>query len=317
MLQTPTEDPKVSHDLLRACHSGELRKVRTVVEKYGIRDWSDFRAESGDTALHVAAREGNMNLVRYLCEQFDMPSFKFNVANKDMKRPLHEAAQFALKKFAPEIVQYLLDNGALVDALKRGDWTPLMLACTKSGPTAHQTISVLLAANANAHLRNKDGWTPFLIACRTGDENVINTLLKYFPQCIDDRSYNGRSALHIAAFHGHERVINLLVASNADLLNAQDSSGSSPLHAAMKHENLNAAKCIIHLGADVNLVDKIGQTILHVATLTGNINAVDYILEHNLIDVNCEAAFGITPLKIAQRNNHVDIIKILTRNGAK
>ncbi|XP_018362324.1 PREDICTED: ankyrin repeat domain-containing protein 16-like [Trachymyrmex cornetzi] len=312
MLQS--EIPNVSRDFLRACHSGDIHKVKTLVEKHGIRDWSDFRyVASGDTPLHVAAREGNVNIVRYLCEEFNMQAFKVDVTNKDMKRPLHEAAQFAQE----DILKYLLGKGASVDALKRGDWTPLMLACTKSGPTARQCIEALLAANANAYLRNKDGWTPLLIACRTGDENMVNILLKHLPKCIDDRSNNGRSALHIAAFHGHERMINLLVASNVNLLNAQDSSGSSPLHEAMKHRNLDAAKRIIYLGADVTLVDNVSQTILHIAALTGNAEAVEYILEHNLIDVNYEASFGITPLMIARRSNHSDVIEILIRHGAK
>lgn len=125
------------------------------------------------------------------------------------------------------------------------------------------------------------------------------------------------SIASIIAFHGHERVINLLVASCANLLNVQDSSGSSPLHEAVKHGNLNAAKCIVHLGANVSLVDNVGQTILHIAALTGNSEAVEYILEHNLIDVNCEASFGMTSLMIAQRSNHSDVIKILIRYGAK
>lgn len=91
-------------------------------------------------------------------------------------------------------------KGASVDALKRGDWTPLMLACTKSGPAACRCISILLGANANAHLRNKDGWTPLLIACRAGDENAVDLLLKHSSKCIDDRSNNGRSSLHIAGY---------------------------------------------------------------------------------------------------------------------
>ncbi|XP_050449067.1 ankyrin repeat domain-containing protein 16-like [Cataglyphis hispanica] len=304
----------LSRNFLRECQSGNIHRVETLVETYGVRDWSDFcHSTSGDTALHVAARAGNIRIVKYLCECFNMPRFAVNVTNKDMKRPLHEAAQFAQE----EVLRYLLEKGASVDALKRGDWTPLMLACTKNGPAACQCISALLAANANAYLRNKDGWTPLLIACRAGDENAIDLLLKHSPKSIDDRSNNGRSALHIAAFHGHERVINLLVASCANLLNVQDSSGSSPLHEAVKHGNLNAAKCIVHLGANVSLVDNVGQTILHIATLTDNSGAVEYILEHNLIDVNCKASFGITPLMIAQRNNHNDVIKILIRYGAK
>jgi len=100
--------PDVLRDFLRACHSGDIHKVETLVEKHGICDWSDFRhVASGDTALHVAAREGNMNIVRYLCERFNMPAFKVDVANKDMKRPLHEAAQFAQEN----ILKYLLEKG--------------------------------------------------------------------------------------------------------------------------------------------------------------------------------------------------------------
>lgn len=105
-----TEIPDVSRDFLRTCHSGDVRKVETLVEKHGIRDWSDFRhVASGDTALHVAVREGDMNVVRYLCERFNMPAFKVNVTNKDMKRPLHEAAQFAQE----DILKYLLEKGIL------------------------------------------------------------------------------------------------------------------------------------------------------------------------------------------------------------
>lgn len=110
MLQSQTQTPNVSRDFLRACHSGDVHKVETLVEKHGIRDWSDFRhATSGDTVLHVAAREGDMNVVRYLCEHFSMSAFKFNVTNKDMKRPLHEAAQFAQE----DILKYLLNKGIL------------------------------------------------------------------------------------------------------------------------------------------------------------------------------------------------------------
>ncbi|KAL0121471.1 hypothetical protein PUN28_006763 [Cardiocondyla obscurior] len=314
-VRSQTETTNVSRDFLRACHSGDTHKVEVLVEKHGIGDWSDFRhAVSGDTALHVAAREGDMNIVRYLCERFNIPRFnKVDVTNKDMKRALHEAAQFAQE----DVLKYLLNKGASVDALKRGDWTPLMLACTKSGPAACQCINALLAANANACLRNKDGWTPLLIACRVGDENVIDILLKHLPKCINDRSNNGRSALHIAAFHGHERVINSLVTLSVNLLNARDSTGSTPLHEAVKHGNLDVIKSIISLGADVNLTDNIGQTILHVAALTDNKEAAEYILENNLIDVNYEASFGITPLMIAHRNNYSNVTNVLTRYGAK
>jgi len=119
-----------------------------------------------------------------------------------------------------------------------------------------------------------------------------------------------------SAFHGHEAVISSLVGSDAGLLNARDSSGSTPLHEAVKSGNLDAAECIVRLGADCSLADNIGQTILHIAALTGNVEAVEYILERDLIRVNHEASFGITPLMVARRSNHRDIIDILIKKGA-
>ncbi|XP_011635023.1 ankyrin repeat domain-containing protein 16-like isoform X2 [Pogonomyrmex barbatus] len=226
---------KILREILRACQNGDLDRIKTILEKEGhrIRGWGSFGHEvSGDTVLHVAAQAGNMSIVKYLSKHTD--EFKVNVKNKDMKTPLHCAAQFARE----DVLKYLLEKGAEVDALKRADWTPLMLACTKSGPTAHECIKALLAAKANASFRNKDGWPSLFIACRTGDEESVNILLKHWPEGIHEWTNNGRTVLHIAALHGHERVIDLLVRANADV-NAQDSSGSTPLREAAKHGNLD------------------------------------------------------------------------------
>lgn len=101
-------DPNLSRNFLHACQNGDLSRVETLVSKYDIQDWTYFRhLTSGDTALHVATREGHLNIVRYLCENFQKPDFRVNVANKDMKRPLHEAAQFAHR----DIVKYLIEKG--------------------------------------------------------------------------------------------------------------------------------------------------------------------------------------------------------------
>lgn len=213
-------NPNLSRDFLHACQSGNLSSVKTLVSKHEIRDWTLFRhSTSGDTALHVAAREGHSNIVRYLCEAFEKPDFRVDVTNKDTKRPLHEAAQFARS----DIVKYLIEKGfwllcnnavsplqiyyyltlpsfkgATVDALKRADWTPLMLACTKTGSEADECITALLEAKANPFFRNKDGWTSLHMVCRSGNENAFDLLANRFPECLDARSNNGRSAIHIA-----------------------------------------------------------------------------------------------------------------------
>nr|XP_003706405.1 PREDICTED: ankyrin repeat domain-containing protein 16-like isoform X2 [Megachile rotundata] len=306
-------DPNLSRDFLNACQNGDLSKVEALVSKHQVQDWTLFRhSTSGDTALHVAAREGHLNIVRYLCEAFDKPNFRIDVANKDMKRPLHEAAQFARS----DVLKYLIEKGATVDCLKRADWTPLMLACTKTGSHAHECIATLLNAKANPFLRNKDGWTALHMVCRSGDEVAFDLLVNESIKCIDDRSNNGRSSMHIAAFHGHEGIIDRLAALNSNFLNSRDSSGSTPLHEATKAGYLNVVKQIIQLGADVRATDNVDQTILHVAALTGNTEIVRYILDNNFIDIHAEALFNVTPLVAARRSNQLETIECLMQYGA-
>ncbi|XP_076178137.1 ankyrin repeat domain-containing protein 16 [Ptiloglossa arizonensis] len=306
-------DINLSREFLRACQSGNLPRVETLVVKHDLQDWTFLRhSTSGDTALHVAAREGHLNVVRYLCLAFKKPDFRVDVANKDMKRPLHEAAQFV----RIDVVKFLIVEGAAVNALKRADWTPLMLACTKTGTEAYECIVALLKAGADPFLRNKDGWTSLHMVCRSGDRNVFDLLLKRCISRIDDRSNNGRSAMHIAAFHGHKGIIERLAAVYPSLVDARDSSGNTPLHEAIKGGHLAEVEQIIELGADTRATDNVGQTILHVAALTGNTDAVRYILKNNLIDIHAEALFNVTPLVAACRSNRVDTIECLKEFGA-
>nr|XP_012147877.1 PREDICTED: ankyrin repeat domain-containing protein 16-like isoform X1 [Megachile rotundata] len=211
---------------------------------------------------------------------------------------------------------YAEGESATVDCLKRADWTPLMLACTKTGSHAHECIATLLNAKANPFLRNKDGWTALHMVCRSGDEVAFDLLVNESIKCIDDRSNNGRSSMHIAAFHGHEGIIDRLAALNSNFLNSRDSSGSTPLHEATKAGYLNVVKQIIQLGADVRATDNVDQTILHVAALTGNTEIVRYILDNNFIDIHAEALFNVTPLVAARRSNQLETIECLMQYGA-
>ena len=64
---------------------------------------------------------------------------------------MHEAAQFS----KAEIGRILLEHNVKVDPLKRADWTPLMLACTKDGPEALEIVKMLICRGADLNLKNK------------------------------------------------------------------------------------------------------------------------------------------------------------------
>ncbi|TMS02518.1 Ankyrin repeat domain-containing protein 16 [Larimichthys crocea] len=143
---------------------------------------------SGDTLLHYAARHGHLDVVEYLIKRLGMD---VEVYNNDYKRPLHEAASMSHQA----CVSYLLREGAKVDSLKKADWTPLMMACTRRNL---DVIQELLHHGADPALRNKDGWNSFHIACREGYPPVIQHLLLVAPDVWRTVSKTRRTPLHTA-----------------------------------------------------------------------------------------------------------------------
>jgi len=63
----------------------------------------------------LAARHDHVDLLEILYERHGC---QLEVSNCDGKRPLHEAAQNGHVKCA----QYLIEQGAEIDSLKRADW---------------------------------------------------------------------------------------------------------------------------------------------------------------------------------------------------
>ena len=131
--------------------------------------------KTGDNVLHALCRDegGCLDMFRFIVDLCGEAAC--GLGNFDGKTPLHEAAQCK----SASVVAFLLERGVEVDALKRADWTPLMLACTKAGNDA--VVAALLEGGADPALQNKDGWTAFHLAARAAEEGtaVLEVLLRY------------------------------------------------------------------------------------------------------------------------------------------
>jgi ankyrin repeat protein len=210
--------------LLTLANSGDLANLKVMLEdclsiSQTARVHDIVHQKSGDGLLHILARCGHTDCLKFLLTQTEV---FVDQRNLEDKTALHEAAQYG----QDTTIEILLQRGAQVNSLKRADWTPLMLATTKQNNLA--CVKILDTSGADLRLVNKDGWTSFHIAVRTGDLSLL--------ECWQTASKNCRTPLHTACLTGHLQVVNLLLQLNTTGVldvNCPDSCGSTPLMDAM------------------------------------------------------------------------------------
>lgn len=167
-----TLSKKSSEKILRDIQHGDFSSLQALKAKDPHFHWSSIiYQKTGDTALHVAARLGHLTVIDYLLEYAPQT---VDVKNQNDKTPLHEASQFG--QF--ESVAKLLSYGSEVNALRRGDWTPLMLACTKIKPINLKIVKLLVDKGAYINMPNKDGWTCVHLLAREGGLDILDYLIK-------------------------------------------------------------------------------------------------------------------------------------------
>ncbi|WP_413207194.1 ankyrin repeat domain-containing protein [Rhodospirillum sp. A1_3_36] len=117
-------------------------------------------------------------------------------------------------------------------------------------------------------------------------------------------------ALHVAAFDGDEATIkNLIRHKNVDVNIAIStimgaSIKKTPLFLAVQEGNISEAKLLIELGADIEVVNSIGITVLMEAASCGDPEAVDLLLNSGASTKFERADDGATPLSFC---THADI----------
>ncbi|KNC87601.1 hypothetical protein SARC_00301 [Sphaeroforma arctica JP610] len=297
--------------LIKCVRAGNLAQLQSRMESF---DDVNAHDTSGATLLHHALRRGYLDIAHYLCEH----GCNIEARDDNGRHPLHEVASHGIKGGVELLVLY----GCEIDPLKHADWTPLMIACTT---THFAVIQALVEAGANLQLYNKDGWTPLHLACRVGDVDIVSYLMdKRQDEDVDlwnRAAHNGRTPIHTTAAHGHVRVLEILFDACrqvgydlTSIVNIQDSSGNTPLMCAVTSRSIKAVDfiCRKHEGiVSLGARDKNGRQALHVACLINAPEITRLLLKHSA-DVNARDNKSISPLQLAAREGHVEILEVLT-----
>ena len=197
------------------------------------------RDETGQTLLHVAAAEGELELVQKLVEKF-----KANVEERDKNdwRPLHTAA---LGKNL-QVMLFLLKSGASAGAMNAESATPLHYfakipppSSAAEEPLYQDVLTRLIHKGAYVNIQNKSGQTPLHKAVmeRTERTLLINDLLAAKVDVLLTDA-NGETAAHIVARNGNREVFEkLLKVGGSSILSAVSKQGETALLIARSSNN--------------------------------------------------------------------------------
>uniref|UniRef100_A0A914UUG3 Ankyrin repeat domain-containing protein 16 n=1 Tax=Plectus sambesii TaxID=2011161 RepID=A0A914UUG3_9BILA len=280
--------------------------------------WLDPVNKLNDSQVLLAARTGNVDQFEKAISEIgsDFASAGATLSkhsNRLGKTVLHEAAQNGRAR----IVEICLSQlGMDPDGIKQGDWTPLMLACTKLNNNT--IVQQLIDSGANLNLKNKDGWTAFHVACREGDHHALEQMLAKQATIWNSTSKNGRTPLHTGAMFGRLAAVQLLLSKCQFPVDQGDSCGSTPLMDALRCGHIDVAKILIDLGkADVFARDSLGRSPLHLAAQAGQTTSLDFLINVCGVSVNLlTEGTRQSAVHHAAKEGHVEALRQLCNLGA-
>ncbi|KZV70939.1 ankyrin, partial [Peniophora sp. CONT] len=287
------------------------------------------RNSSGQTALHLAARVGRVNICSLLLEHGAI----VDNADAEGKLALHYAAYGGYLDVARLL---LIHNGSDTAAAQ-------CCARTSSGVTAlniavgsvkFEMCCLLLEHGALVDDSDEDGWTPLHHAVYHGSLDIVRTcrLLLEHGALTTDTDKNGLIPLHSAAQGGNLDVVRLFLTyaapddsdAAAPQYRACDSFGQTALHLAAGCGHAEICKLLLDHGGLVDDTDENGWTPLHLAALGGYLDVARLLLTYPAADSSdgatprCRArdSKGQTALHMAATAGSYGICRLLLEHGA-
>ena len=261
------------------------------------------------SALHAAFSKGNLTNIRSLLAKGANVRYKGGEFHSD----LHAAVDSGNE----EAVRLALDCG--LSPNEKGGWfTYPLLRATAVETCPDSIVKLLLEEGADPNLE------------REGDDFIDHTFrtplqhatsISKASLLIDaDANVNAVSgwlgtALHVAIYAGGKQkssMIKFLTEHGADVNKAAENVGS-PLCYAGREDDLDSAKLLIEAGADLDSVDTIGHSALHMAICKSNLAKSGMELFDFFVDLGADPLLldlrGCNGLHYAARANNLGALK--------
>lgn len=250
-------------------------------------------------------RDCNLDSLKVLVEQ-DPKVVNENGFNQ--LTPLH----FAVGGPCKEVITYLLDRGADVNAKDSEGRTPLFFAAVVTGKVDISKLLIDKGADINAKDNSQRSilvWTVI-----RGFRELSEYLLDLGAQMPSANDKSSTDMLNSAVENGMTTIVDRLIAAGADVF-VKDNAGNNLLHQAASGGSTMIIDKLIKAGIKINDTNNYGWTPLHYAAEGGFKETAAKLIE-NGVDINTRNISGFTAYNLATEIDSKDVIDLLTSKGA-
>ncbi|XP_051889156.1 caskin-2-like isoform X2 [Pristis pectinata] len=190
------------------------------------------------------------------------------------------------------------------------------------GQTSSCTQTELLGSTKrlNVNYQDSDGFSALHHAALSGSTELISLLLEA-QAMVDIKDSNGMRPLHYAAWQGKVEPVRLLLRAGA-AVNLASQDGQIPLHLAAQYGHYEVSEMLLQHQSNPCIINKAKKTPLDLACEFGRLKVAQLLLNSNMCVALLEGqskdsadANFTTPLHLAAKNGHKDIIKLLIKAG--
>ncbi len=160
-------------------------------------------------------------------------------------------------------------------------------------------LKYLVLKGANIQIKDIGGATALHHACFGGHFNAVKYLVDEQNLNVNEKTTKGYVPLDRAAINGHSEVISYLLKKSVKI-NSQASNGETALHLACYSGNLDSVKLISsYPGCNVNIKESRGFTPLHYSAYYGYTPIAEYLIVNRKADLSVLAKNWQTPYELA------------------
>ncbi|XP_009762673.2 ankyrin repeat-containing protein At5g02620-like [Nicotiana sylvestris] len=188
-----------------AAEYGYYEVVREMIMYYDLVT-AGIKARNGFDALHIAAKQGDLDMVKVLLEAHPELAMTVDVANTTA---LHTAAN----QGHIEVVNYFLEEQSSLATIAKSNGKTALHSSARNGHL--QVLKALLSKEPGIATRmDNKGQTALHMAVKGQNLEVVEELIKTDPSLINMVDNKGNTPLHIAARKGRSEIVKLLLGQN-------------------------------------------------------------------------------------------------------